>query len=79
MTVPLPVDVGELGRPAPTDRGFVAVYHYGFGHSEARCSCGWAGQRRHLKAAAIQDAWEHCGHDKCTVSFPLVLSIVRIA
>jgi hypothetical protein len=53
--------------------GVVAVHKYGFGHSEAVCSCGWTGRRRHLKAAAVQDAWEHSVCEKCIVSMPLVV------
>lgn len=80
MTGVLPIDVGALPRPQGIDEhGVVAVYNYGFGHSEAVCSCGWTGRRRHLRAVAIQDAWVHCMHENCTVSFPLVLPIARIA
>lgn len=55
-----------------TGHGTVYVYNRGFGHSTATCSCGWAGRRRRLKAAAEQDAWSHCAFDGCTVSVPLV-------
>ena len=55
-----------------TRHGMVYVYNRGFGHSIAACSCGWAGQRRRLKAAAEQDAWSHCAHQGCGVSVPLV-------
>jgi hypothetical protein len=79
MTVPLPIDVDDLGRPDWIEHGVVAVHNHGFGHSQAVCSCGWTGGRRHLKAAAVQDAWLHCVHEKCTVSFPLVIPLARIA
>ncbi|ANE80539.1 hypothetical protein A7U43_15540 [Mycobacterium adipatum] len=55
-----------------TRHGTVYVYNRGFGHSTATCSCGWAGQRRRLKAAAEQDAWSHCAQQGCAVSVPLV-------
>ena len=67
--------VGDLGRPDGFERGVVAVQNYGFGHSTAACSCGWTGQRRYLKAAAQQDAWVHAMHEKCAVSFPLVIPV----
>lgn len=56
----------------PTGQGLVYVYNRGFGHSTAGCSCGWAGRRRHLKAAAEQDAWAHSARQGCGVSVPLV-------
>lgn len=55
-----------------TGHGTVYVYNRGFGHSIAACSCGWNGRRRHLKAAAEQDAWSHSAHEGCGVSVPLV-------
>lgn len=55
-----------------TGHGTVYVYNRGFGHSTANCSCGWAGRRRRLKAAAEQDAWAHCARIGCAVSVPLV-------
>ncbi|CAM3831371.1 hypothetical protein H7J08_27955 [Mycobacterium frederiksbergense] len=55
-----------------TGHGTVYVFNRGFGHSTATCSCGWAGQRRRLKAAAEQDAWSHCARGGCAVSVPLV-------
>ena len=58
--------------PKPTGPGTVYVYNRGFGHSTAACSCGWAGRRRHLKAAAEQDAWAHCARQGCGISVPLV-------
>ncbi|HXO52094.1 MAG TPA: hypothetical protein VN888_13940 [Mycobacterium sp.] len=51
------------------------MQNYGFGHSTAACSCGWTGRRRYLKAAAQQDAWVHAMHEKCAVSFPLVIPV----
>lgn len=55
-----------------TGHGTAYVYNRGIGHSTANCSCGWAGRRRRLKAAAEQDAWTHCAHAGCKVSVPLV-------
>lgn len=54
--------------------GVVSVHVLGLGNTAARCSCGWAGRRRFLKAAAEQDAWTHSMHDRCDVSSPLVLA-----
>lgn len=54
--------------------GVVSVHVLGLGNTAARCSCGWAGRRRLLKAAAEQDAWTHSMHDRCDVSSPLVLT-----
>jgi hypothetical protein len=79
MTVPQPIDVDDLVGPDGIEHGAVAVHNHGFGHSLAVCSCGWTGRRRHLKAAAVQDAWVHAMHEKCTVSSPLVIPIARIA
>ena len=53
--------------------GIVSVHHYGLGRSTASCSCGWSGRRRRLVAAAEQDAWVHSMHERCAVSFPLVI------
>jgi hypothetical protein len=47
----------------------IAVYNYRLNRSQARCSCGWDGQRRYLKALAAQDAWTHATHAKCGLSF----------
>ena len=55
-----------------TGQGVAYVYRRGFGDSTAGCSCGWTGTRRHLKAAAEQDAWSHCAQHGCGVSVPLV-------
>ena len=74
-----PIDADDLGRPDRLEHGIVAVLNHGFGHSQAVCSCGWTGRRRHLKAAAVQDAWVHAMHETCTVSFPLVIPIAGIA
>jgi hypothetical protein len=79
MTVALPIDADDLGLPDWLEHGVVTVHHHGFGNSRAVCSCGWTGRRRHLKAAAVQDAWLHCMHEKCTVAFPLVIGVARIA
>jgi hypothetical protein len=56
----------------PVPDGTAYVHNRGFGHSTAACSCGWAGRRRRLKAAAEQDAWSHCAQRGCAVSVPLV-------
>ncbi|MCV7355014.1 hypothetical protein [Mycolicibacterium fluoranthenivorans] len=52
--------------------GLTTVCRRGIGHSTARCSCGWNGTRRRLKAVAAQDAWTHCLQRGCDVSVPLV-------
>ena len=78
MTVALPNDVGDLSQDW-LEHGLVSVHNFGFGHSQAVCSCGWTGRRRLLKAAAIQDAWLHSMHENGTVSFPLVIPFARIA
>jgi hypothetical protein len=73
MTTALVIDVGDSGFSDRFRHGVASVHNLGFAHSIAACSCGWAGRRRHLRAAAQQDAWAHCMHDKCTVSSPLVI------
>ena len=73
-----PVDVGTSAPGHSTDpwsdRGVVSVYPLGLANTTARCSCGWVGGRRLLKAAAEQDAWAHSVRDGCDVSSPLVLT-----
>ncbi|WP_284226493.1 hypothetical protein [Mycobacterium antarcticum] len=60
---------------APLDeQGVVSVHLLGVGNTAARCSCGWAGRRRLLRAAAKQDAWAHAMRDRCSVSSPLVFA-----
>jgi hypothetical protein len=76
MSVAAPIETGDLPWPL-IGHGVVAVHHYGFADSTAVCSCGWAGRRRYLKAAAEQDAWVHSMHEKCTVSVPLVFPLSR--
>jgi hypothetical protein len=72
-TAPL-LDVG-FHQPAHfTTRGIVSVHDLRFAHSTASCSCGWTGRRRHLKAAAQQDAWMHSIREGCDVACPLVLA-----
>jgi hypothetical protein len=73
MATALAVDVGDLGLGEHGAHGIVSVHNLGVGRSTAACSCGWAGRRRRLKAAATQDAWTHCLLDKCSVSSPLVV------
>ncbi|MGX9791918.1 hypothetical protein [Mycobacterium sp. MMS18-G62] len=75
MTLAAPIDTGILPWPDVVAHGIVAVHDYGFARSTAVCSCGWAGKRRFLKAAAEQDAWLHSMHEKCTVSVPLVIPV----
>ena len=70
------IDAGDVPRPDVLAHGVVVVRSYGFGHSAAACSCGWAGRRRFLKAAAEQDAWMHSLHEKCDISVPLVIPVV---
>lgn len=57
-----------------SEQGVVSVHLLGLFSTTARCSCGWAGRRRFLKAAAEQDAWVHSMQDRCAVSSPLVLA-----
>jgi hypothetical protein len=78
MTVAIPIDAAVVPRPEAVAHGMVAVHDYGSACSTAVCSCGWSGKRRFLKAAAVQDAWVHSMHEKCTVSVPLVIPASRI-
>lgn len=55
---------------APTDEVHVRVR--GLLSANAICSCGWCGGRRHLKASAELDAWDHAMRTACSVSFPLL-------
>jgi hypothetical protein len=73
MATALAVDVGDFEFSQQEAHGVVSVRYLGFGRSTAACSCGWAGRRRRLKAAATQDAWAHCLLDRCSVSSPLVV------
>jgi hypothetical protein len=52
----------------------IAVYDYRLRGSNASCECGWAGQRRYLKALATQDAWTHFIDMRCELSVPLIIS-----
>jgi hypothetical protein len=63
-----------LVHPARTSPNVVSVHLLGLFDTTARCSCGWAGRRRFLKAAAEQDAWAHAMQVGCEVSSPLVLA-----
>jgi hypothetical protein len=76
MSVALVVEAGDFSEPDAVALGVVAVHEYGFARSTAVCTCGWAGRRRYLKAAAEQDAWMHSIHDSCAVSVPLVMPAV---
>ena len=67
---PTPPGASVDGR----SRGVVAVHHLGPCHATAGCSCGWAGRRRLLKAAAEQDAWAHSAAAGCDVASPFVLA-----
>lgn len=74
LTAPIDaIDAGDFPRPDVLEQRVVAVHDYGFGHSMAACSCGWAGRRRYLKAAEQQDAWLHSMHEKCAIAFPLMI------
>ena len=74
LTAPIDaIDAGDFPRPDVLEQRVVAVHDYGFGHLMAACSCGWAGRRRYLKAAAQQDAWLHSMHEKCAIAFPLMI------
>ena len=73
MATAFAVDVGDFEFSQQEAHGVVSVHNLGFGDSMAACSCGWAGRRRRLKAAATQDAWAHCLLDRCSVSSPLVV------
>jgi hypothetical protein len=57
-----------------SSHGVVSVHLLGLFDTTARCSCGWGGRRRFLKALAEQDAWAHSMQDGCEVSSPLVLA-----
>ncbi len=76
MSVALIVEAGNFPEPDSVALGVVAVHEYGFARSAAVCTCGWAGRRRYLKAAAEQDAWMHSIHDSCIVSVPLVMPAI---
>ena len=76
MSVALIVEAGNFPEPDSVDLGVVVVHEYGFARSTAVCTCGWAGRRRYLKAAAEQDAWMHSIHDSCVVSVPLVMPAI---
>lgn len=66
------VDVGTAAPRNSGGPGVVSVRLLGFANSTGRCSCGWLGRRRRLRAAAAQDAWSHAALDGCVVSSPLV-------
>ena len=71
------VDVGTTSSGESlggSEHGVVSVHLFGLGNTTATCSCGWAGRRRLLKAAAEQDAWAHSVQEKCDLSSPLVLA-----
>ncbi|MDX1891814.1 hypothetical protein [Mycolicibacterium sp. 050158] len=74
-TAPLVLDPET---PAPVEEGpeagVVYVHLLGFCHTTGRCSCGWTGRRRLLRAAAEQDAWAHAAQRGCTVASPLILA-----
>ena len=73
MTTAFELDAEDSGLRTQVPHGVVSVHYLGFAQSTAACSCGWIGRRRHLKAAAEQDAWAHSMHDRCSVSSPLVI------
>ncbi|EID18327.1 hypothetical protein MPHLEI_00617 [Mycolicibacterium phlei RIVM601174] len=73
MTAAVALDTAHTAAPATdTAVGLVAVADFGFARYRAACSCGWAGRRRRLRAAAQQDAWLHAIHQSCEVAVPLV-------
>ncbi|WP_140692379.1 hypothetical protein [Mycolicibacterium hodleri] len=63
-----------IGSVGESRQGVVSVHLLGLVDKTARCSCGWAGRRRILRAAAEQDAWAHSMQDGCMVSSPLVFA-----
>ena len=71
MSVADTIDADWVGTGDLT-AGTVMVATFGFGHCAASCTCGWHGKRRHLKAAAEQDAWMHSIHGRCDIAVPLV-------
>lgn len=49
-------------------------------HRQARCTCGWVGQRRWVvKAAAAIDAWAHAYSTGCAPREPLVVEAAELA
>lgn len=49
-------------------------------HRQARCSCGWVGQRRWVvKAAAAIEAWSHAYDVGCAPREPLVVEAADLA
>lgn len=68
-TMSAPTGLHSTTLAAP---GEVHVRVRGLLRANAICSCGWCGVRRHLKASAEVDAWEHAMRTACSVSFPLL-------
>ena len=73
MSTALTRDGGDSGLSDRAPDGVVSVHILGLAKAIAACSCGWAGHRRFLRAAAEQDAWAHAIHDRCWVSSPLLI------
>ena len=73
MSTAFVTDAGDSGLSGRAPHGVVSVHILGFANAVPACSCGWAGRRRYLKAAAEQDAWAHAMHDRCSVSSPLLI------
>lgn len=49
-------------------------------HRQARCTCGWEGQRRWVvKAAAAIEAWNHAYGVGCAPREPLVVEAADLA
>jgi hypothetical protein len=71
MSVAVTIEAGDA-LPSDVASGTVVVRTFGFARNAAACTCGWHGKRRHLKAAATQDAWLHAIHQRCDVAVPLV-------
>jgi hypothetical protein len=73
MSTAFVMNTGDSGLSGRAPDGVVSVHILGFANAVPACSCGWAGRRRYLKAAAAQDAWTHAMRDGCTVSSPLLI------
>jgi hypothetical protein len=73
MSTAFVMNNGDSGVSGRVPAGVVSVHVLGFANAVPACSCGWAGRRRYLKAAAEQDAWAHAIRDRCSVSSPLLI------
>jgi hypothetical protein len=59
--------------PSPTPPE-VTVYAYAYGNNVARCTSGFYGKNRALRARAVQDAWDHTGTKGHLPTSPLVVT-----